>query len=133
MSKLIDILPVAVVFLCSGVVQARADTCNGFSTNLVSNCSFESGAFSGWTCTATTSLNSGVDNLSPYAGNCEAYLGSVGSSVALTQTLATIVGGSYLIEFALMNDTSPSAGYTNSFSLVSVRPTAVVPIRQPGA
>ncbi len=116
MRKLIGAFPLALILFCA-VAQVRADTCNGFSNNLVSNCSFETGTFSGWTGTATTAPNSGVDTLSPYVGSYEVYLGSVASTVALTQTLATTAGGSYLIEFALMNDTSPSTGYTNSFSL----------------
>lgn len=116
MQKMIYTFPVALMLLC-GVAQVRADTCNGFSNNLVSNCSFETGTFSGWSGTATTSLNSGVDTLSPFVGRYEAYLGSVASTVALTQTLGTSAGGSYLIEFELLNDTSPSTGYLNSFAL----------------
>lgn len=118
MRKLIGTLSAAVLLL-SGAANSRADTCNGFANNLVSNCSFESGTFSGWTGTSTTNLTSGVDTLAPYAGNFEAYLGSVAATTTLTQSLTTTAASNlYLIEFALMNDTSPSTGYTNSFSLL---------------
>ena len=115
------------IMLFFGVMQGRADTCNGFASNLVSNCSFETGSLSSWTGTATTASPNyaGVDSgdpfttaPTPYAGTYEAYLGQVGSTIALTQTLATTAGANYLIEFALLNDTSPAFPYSNSFSLV---------------
>lgn len=117
MRKLIATLSAAVLLL-SGAAYSRADTCNGFTSNLVTNCSFESGSFSGWTGSATTDLNSGVDTLVPYAGKFEAYLGVVGGTAALTQTVVTTASNSYLIRFALLNDTSPSLGYLNSFSVL---------------
>ena len=110
-------LTLAVLLGC-GAMQARADTCNGFTNNLLSNCGFESGNFQSWTGSTTTSFESGVDQLSPYEGNYSAYLGSVGSTTTLTQSLATTPGTTYLIEFALMNDTDPSLGNTNSFSVL---------------
>jgi hypothetical protein len=117
MHKLLSTLPLAFLLFC-GITEVRADTCNGLSQNLVTNCSFETGSFTGWSGTITTDLNSGVDGLSPFAGTYEAYLGAVSASKTLTQTLATTAGGVYSIEFALFNDTSPSLGYTNSFSLL---------------
>ncbi len=126
MRKWIAVLPVAVLLTC-GASQARADTCNGFTNNLVSNCGFESGSLSSWSGTATTAgpNYAGVDTgdpftsaTTPYSGTYEAYLGNPSSTIALTQTLATTTGGSYLIEFALLDDTSPASPYTNSFSLL---------------
>ena len=126
MRKWIAALPVAVLLTC-GASQVRADTCNGFTNNLVSNCGFETGSFSSWSGTATTaSANyTGVDSgdpftsvVTPFSGNYEAYLGNPASTVALTQTLATATAGSYLIEFALLDDTSAVSPYTNSFSVL---------------
>ncbi len=125
MRKGIAALSVAVL-LTLATSQVRADTCNGFTNNLVSNCGFESGSLSSWGGSATTVSSNyvGVDAgdpftsvTTPYSGNYEAYLGNPSSTVALTQTLATASAGSYLIEFALLNDTSPASPYTNSFSL----------------
>lgn len=104
--------------LCLAVlltVAAHADTCNGFSNNLVANCSFETGSFSNWGGTSTTDVYSDVDSFAPYAGVYDAYLASEQGTATLTQTLSTVAGTTYLIEFALMNDTNPSTGYTNSF------------------
>ncbi len=115
MPRLRSLFSLCAVLLLS--LAAHADTCNGFSNNLVSNCSFETGSFSNWTGTSTTNIFSGVDSLTPYSGRYGAYLGSDGSTAALTQNVNTVAGGLYLIEFALMNDTSPSLGYTNSFAL----------------
>ena len=126
MRKWIAALPVAVLLTC-GVSQVRADTCNGFTNNLVSNCGFESGSFSSWSGTTTTASSNytGVDTgdpftsiTTPYSGTYEAYLGNPSTTVALTQNLATTTAGSYLIEFALLDDTSAVSPYTNSFSLL---------------
>ena len=125
MRNFIAAVPVTIL-LTLATSQVRADTCNGFTNNLVSNCGFESGSLSSWGGSATTVSPSyvGVDSgdpftsvTTPYSGNYEAYLGNPSSTVALTQTLATSSAGSYLIEFALLNDTSPALPYTNSFSL----------------
>ncbi len=98
--------------------QAHADTCNGVANNLVSNCGFESGSFDAWTGSTTTSFQSGVDQASPYSGAYGAYLGAFGATTELTQSLTTAPGKSYLIQFALMNDTTPTLGNTNSLSIV---------------
>ena len=122
MRKWFGTLPLNVVLLC-GVAPSRADTCNGFSKNLVSNCGFESGTFSGWSGAATTANPNygGIDSgdlftsfPTPYEGRYEAYLGNPGAAFTLTQTLATVIGAPYFVEFALLNDTSPSTNYTNS-------------------
>lgn len=117
MRKLLSLLPVAFALLLAAT-GARADTCNGFTNNLVSNCSFETGSFSSWSGTSTTNLFSGVDNFAPYAGRYAAYLASNQATATLTQNVTTVAGMTYLIEFALMNDTSPALGYTNSFALL---------------
>ena len=120
------ILPCSLFLVAlSGALAAKAEVCNGVANNLVSNCGFETGDFTGWTGTTTTDLFSGVDNgnthaigTTPYEGNFEAFLGSTGPSTTLSQTLATTAGGTYNIEFALLNDTTQLNPYTNSFSVM---------------
>ena len=126
MRKLITLLPIVVLLLC-GAAQVRADTCNGFANNLVSNCGFESNSFGPWTGSATTSPYAGVDSgdpdptlsPTPYNGSYEAYLGSYMTEISLTQSVATTsASGLYLIEFALLNDLSATSPTSNNFSLV---------------
>ena len=94
---------------------AKADVCNGAVGNLILNCGFETGSLSPWTGTALADGNSGVDGLAPYSGTYEAFLGSNGQTETLSQSVSTTAGSLYRVVFALMNDTSPSTGYTNSF------------------
>ena len=102
---------------------ARADTCNGVTNNLIQNCGFETGTFSGYGGTSTANVFSGIDTgdplaigITPYQGTFEAYLGSTRNLDDLTQVLSTVAGQTYQIEFALLNDTTPVTPYTNSFT-----------------
>ncbi len=127
MRKSITILALFFVSLL-GAQWAKADSCNGVSAanNLIQNCAFGTGDFTGWSGTATTDLFSGIDTgdplalgSTPYNGlTYEAYLGTIGATDTLSQTFATTSGLTYSIEFALLNDTAPSAEYPNSFSAV---------------
>lgn len=124
MRKSISIVAVLLVGLLGGK-SAMADTpCNGVpsSQNLVQNCGFETGTFANWSGSSTTDIFSGIDmgdtytaNPTPYQGSYEAYLGSIGSADTLSQTLATTAGQQYTVEFALLNDTTPSSEYPNLF------------------
>lgn len=106
----------ALVALCS-VVVAKADTCSSTPNNLVSNCGFETGDFSSWSGTSTMDNNSGVDASDPYQGSYEAYLASIGYTATLSQTLATVAGQMYTIQFALDETLmGSSSGYSNSFA-----------------
>ena len=124
MRKSMSIL--AILFLgLLGTKWAQADTCNGISANLVINCSFGTGNFTGWSGTSTTDLFSGVDQGDPLTTNptpfdglpFEAFLGSVQVDDNLSQTLTTVAGQAYSIEFALLNDTNPAATAPNNFSV----------------
>jgi PEP-CTERM motif len=107
-----------------GASNAKADTTcnsvpNGGSSlfgNQIKNCGFETGDFTGWSGTATTDnpVFTGVDNFASYEGNFEAYIAPLGGTDTLTQTVNTLAGFTYTIEFALMNDTTPTTD-TNSF------------------
>jgi hypothetical protein len=126
MRKLTSIL--AILFL--GLVStklAQAGTCNGVSAtaNLVTNCSFGTGFFTGWSGTSTTDPFSGIDSGDPFAITptpfggqpFEAFLGSVQVDDTLSQTLATVAGQEYAIEFALLNDTTPAPTAPNNFTV----------------
>ena len=125
MRKSINIL--AILFVCLlGTKWAKADTCNGVSAaaNLVVNCNFGTGDFTGWTGTSTADPFSGVDSGDPFTTNptpfngepFEAFLGSVQVDDTLTQDLKTVAGQSYVVTFALLNDTNPSSTAPNNFT-----------------
>jgi hypothetical protein len=129
MRKNLSILTLLFVGLL-GAQMAKADSCNGVSAgaNLIQNCAFGTGDFTDWTGSALTNGEDGVDQgdtppalgTTPYDGlGNEAYLGDNtnggGPTGTLEETFATTVGDTYTIEFALLNDTSPSTGYPNSF------------------
>ena len=105
-----------------GAQWAKADTCNGVASNLVQNCAFGTGDFTGWSGTAPSDPFNGVDQgdplaigSTPYNGLAnEAFLGS-SSLETLEQSFTTVAGRQYTIEFALLNDTDPSLGYGNEF------------------
>jgi hypothetical protein len=122
MRKFLTIVALLFVGLL-GSQSAKADSCNGFAGNLIQNCAFSSGNFTGWSGTATADSFNGVDTgdplaigPTPYNGLAyEAYLGST-SDEDLSQTFATFVGQQYLVQFALLNDAAPVDPYTNDFT-----------------
>lgn len=96
--------------------SAKADDACHVASNLVTNCGFESGDFTGWTGSSTTDPFSGVDGSQPYSGNDAAFLGSF-SDTTLSQTIATTAGTTYTISFVLDNEApAQPPGYTNDFS-----------------
>jgi len=84
--------------------------------NIVTNGSFESGDFSGWTLAGNTGFTGvecpGVGFAGPGDGACDAFLGPVGSNGTLSQNLATLPGRLYSINF----DFQPDGGTTSLFS-----------------
>ncbi len=106
-------------------VMGATSYCDAISGNLVTNCGFETGDFTGWTLGGNM-LNPGdnyygVDAYDANSGNYGAYMSQdfVDDSTVpldLTQTLATMAGQSYTFIFWLEQDTAPTPGYTHAFS-----------------
>jgi hypothetical protein len=145
-SRLIIAFLFGVVILGVNTPDARADVCSVVAGNLVVNCGFETGNFSGWTQSGNTG-NSGVGNFAPgpNSGSFDAFFGPSGSVGFLTQTIATTPGTAYTVSFFLRNNNavtpnsfavsfgggplmtltdSPSFGYTQFvFSVVALGPS----------
>ena len=87
--------------------------CDSLPGNLVTNCGFESGSFSGWALSGNTGFTL-VTSSAPYvnSGTYGAQLGPVGSDGFLTQVLTTTAGAPYTFGFYLYND----PGTPNHFS-----------------
>jgi hypothetical protein len=105
------------------------DACASTAGNLLANCGFETGDFSGWT-DVDKSNYSGVDNHNPQSGSYAANLGAVGSSGKLSQTVTDVVGSYYALTFDLENEIAVDANGnpypgTNSFSASQVNDLGV--------
>jgi hypothetical protein len=102
-------LGAAFALMLPTLAMADPSICDAIAGNLVTNCGFETGDFTGWTQGGNTGFT-GVDNagfgdgLAPNSGNFFAYLGPVGSDGTLSQSLATTAGDSYVVSFYLAAD-----------------------------
>jgi hypothetical protein len=120
-----------------------ASICTAFAPNVVTNCGFETGNFTGWT-TGGNVLNPGanyfgVDAFDANSGNDGAYLSQDfvdggTTKLTLSQTLSTTVGKIYNVSFWLEQDTTPNIGYVHSFSaawagttFLTLTPTVALP------
>jgi len=83
-------------------------TCSAIAGNLVANCGFETGNFSSWTITGNSTFMSvqasGVDGYPANSGNFFALLGPVDADSFLSQSLATVTGKSYTLQWYLSSD-----------------------------
>ena len=108
-----------------------AFTGSAVAANLVSNSSFETGDFTGWTQTGNTTFN-GVQcpGTGPTvgAGNCSAFFGPVGSPGGISQTLATTAGSAYNISFWF----APDGGTPSSFDVL-FDGNSILSLTNPGA
>ncbi len=108
-------LAAAAAALACASLGAQAATCPG--GNLVTNCGFEAGNFSGWTLSgidvdAGTEGNLyGVEGADPFGpgphgGNSQAYFADqVANTTTLSQSIATTAGTSYTVSFWLAEAT----------------------------
>jgi hypothetical protein len=121
---------------------ANSSFCAAVTPNLVANCGFETGDFTGWTIGGNTANPSGnyygVDAFDANSGNYGAYMSQdffVGTApVTLSQTLTTSPAAQYTVTFWLEQDTAPTPGYTHEFSatfggttMLTLTPTVVLP------
>lgn len=117
--------------------------CAAVSPNLVTNCGFETGDFTGWTI-GGNDLNPGgnyygVDAFDANSGNYGAYLSQDfidGGTAPLTlsQTLNTVAGQLYEVSFWVEQDSAPTLGYVHMFdaawagtTFLSLTPTVALP------
>jgi hypothetical protein len=100
----------ALALLC-GAGPARAD--------LLVNGGFETGNFSGWSQSGTTSFTF-VSSSNPYAGTYAAWLGPVGHFGYLSQTVATTPGSTYDLQFVLGNSSHSSNEFQVQFGGTTV-------------
>jgi hypothetical protein len=97
-----------VAVLASAALSARAQ-------NLVMNPGFETGDFTNWTLSGDTSFCS-VSTIMPHSGNFAARLGPSGSDGFLDQTITTVVGQAYAVDFWLAVDSFTPNDFSASFA-----------------
>jgi len=100
--------------------------CDAVSGNLVVNCGFETGDFTGWSFTGNTGF-SGVTSSVTYvnSGTYGAYLGPVGSDGFLSQNVGAAGVTSYAVSFYLYNDGGSPNDFTVYWNGVDVGPDLV--------
>jgi hypothetical protein len=87
--------------LCGGALALAFSFANA-SVTAVANGDFETGDFSGWALLDSDG-STWVDTTIQHGGDYAAVFGQVGSAAAITQTLSTVAGQSYVLSFWLSN------------------------------
>ena len=120
MSALPKVLLAIGVFVVFGAatpsVKADPSQCEAVSGNLVLNCGFESGLSFGpsWVNSGNTAINGvAIGSPSTHSGEHGAFFGPQNTLGFLTQSLATVPGGSYNLSFYLKN----GGGAPNQFQV----------------
>ncbi len=114
MNKLVRIALTLSVLVFGTVGFAHA------GSSLVTNGSFETGDFTGWTLSGDTTFTGVCDvstcpgGFAPQDGNYAAYFGPVGDTATISQSIATTPGDEYSLSFYLAN---PVGGTPNYFSV----------------
>jgi hypothetical protein len=85
------------------------------ASNLVKNGGFETGDFSNWTMSGNTSYSFVLDSgwNPPHSGTYAGYFGPELTSATLSQTLNTVAGHSYTVDFWLTNIIAPAGAPPN--------------------
>ena len=83
-------------------------------SNLVTNGSFETGTFSGWSRSGNTGYSSVTTGYAE-SGSYSAAMGPVRSTGTLSQLLSTVIGDSYTVSFWLENLGSRQNSFAASF------------------
>ncbi len=103
-------------------MQAAAAEACATADNLVQNCGFESGDFTGWTISGDTA-NMGVDSFDAYTGSYGAYLAGLGSFNSgdknfsvLEQLLPTLQGQAYVLNYFVAHFTNANVTPDNVFA-----------------
>ncbi len=125
---MISALFCAAVFLFLEVPQSRAgsvNVCTQVAENLVKNCGFQTGDFTGWTLAGNdvpgeegnlygVEEGQDPDGNYPNSGSYQAYFGDgVDNATTLSQKLSTTAGGQYTVSLFLAQDTA-AAGTCNA-------------------
>jgi hypothetical protein len=113
MSKIFSVLAVVMLLATWGTSPARADVCGSVPGNLVQNCGFETGDFTGWIIGGNMQnpgINWGVDGVFPNSGNYGAFLGAAGAPITLSQTVAALANGSYQVTFYARQESQDASG-----------------------
>jgi hypothetical protein len=98
--------------------------CDNTTGNLVLNCGFETGDFTGWALTGNVGYT-GVTGSYANSGNFGAYFGAVGSDGYLSQTLLTTVAGTVNLSFYVENTGDPANDFTVFWNGTDVGPDLV--------
>lgn len=109
MLKKAILVSVLVILAPTLAICDTVSICDSISGNLLQNCGFEAGNFSGWTQsgnTDSTFVVANFDGFLPNSGALFAAMGPADTDGFLSQTLATTPGAFYTIAWYLASDGS---------------------------